>query len=145
VENGQVTDVGLLPNRPITVASLINDNEQIIGTSFPYNTNDPNLPPQSFVWQNGELAVLPGLGGNSIMNGLNNQGKIVGSIQDSSPVRRYAFQYHVNTGTLVDLDAAVGRPAGWQLSTATAINDAGQIIGEGEHNGESRSYLLTPL
>ncbi len=145
IQNGQATELGFLPDRPQTGAQFINDNEQIVGVGFPYDVNDPNLPPQPFVWQNGQLTVLKGLGGDFVMNGLNNPGQIVGWIQDTSIARRFAFRYDLNTQTLVDLDATVGKSAGWQLESATAINDAGQIVGEGQHNGQSRSYLLTPL
>lgn len=144
IQNGQATDLGFLTDRPRTGAQFINDNQQIVGIGFPYSVNDPDLPPLPFVWQNGQLTVLKGLLGDYVMNGLNKPGQIVGWIQDTSTARRFAFRYDLNTQMLVDLDATIGKSAGWQLTSATAINDVGQIIGEGQHNGQARSYLLTP-
>jgi len=143
VQNGQVTDLGALPDRQITLAAVINDNQLIVGAGGPLNSNDPNLPFQAFMWQNRQIAVLNAL--PNVQNDLNNSSQIVGWIQDASIARRYAYLYDLKNRTLVDLDATVGKPAGWKLESATAINDRGQIIGEGLHNGQFHSYLLTPL
>jgi uncharacterized membrane protein len=48
--------------------------------------------------------------------------------------------------TPTDLNALIPRDSGWMLETATAINDAGQIVGYGTYQGESKKiFLLTPL
>ena len=41
------------------------------------------------------------------------------------------------------LDPVAG--AGWTISTASAINNSGQVVGLGVHNGQNRAYLLTPI
>jgi hypothetical protein len=41
------------------------------------------------------------------------------------------------------LDPATG--AGWTNISASAINNLGQIVGTGIHNGQSRAFLMTPL
>jgi hypothetical protein len=33
----------------------------------------------------------------------------------------------------------------WVFTEATAINDAGQIVGVGRHNGQVRAFLLKPV
>ena len=35
--------------------------------------------------------------------------------------------------------------SGWALQSANGINDRGQIVGTGLHNGHTRAYLLTPV
>jgi hypothetical protein len=35
--------------------------------------------------------------------------------------------------------------SGWTLNEATAINDKGQIVGNGVHNGNKCAFLLTPV
>ena len=34
--------------------------------------------------------------------------------------------------------------SGWVLMDATAVNDAGQIVGYGSFNGQIRGFLLDP-
>ncbi len=42
------------------------------------------------------------------------------------------------------LNELVVNGSGWYLSYVAAINDAGQIVGTGFHNGQQRAFLLTP-
>jgi hypothetical protein len=35
--------------------------------------------------------------------------------------------------------------AGWRLLSATAINNLGQIVGQGTFNGVKRAFLATPV
>ncbi|HZZ43963.1 MAG TPA: hypothetical protein VFE58_13585 [Tepidisphaeraceae bacterium] len=44
---------------------------------------------------------------------------------------------------LVDLNSLIPINSGWHLSTATQINDLGQIIGTGTYDGQAMSFLLT--
>jgi len=50
------------------------------------------------------------------------------------------------TGALTDLNDLLPAGSGWVLRTATGINEAGQIVGEGTLRGQrdGRAYLLTP-
>lgn len=43
-----------------------------------------------------------------------------------------------------DLNSLIPDTAGWTLVEARGINDAGQIVGYGRHNGQPRAFLLTP-
>ena len=45
---------------------------------------------------------------------------------------------------MVDLNTLLPPASGWVLLSANAINDAGQIVGEGTFNDEPRAFLLTP-
>src|SRR5258708_3511743 len=46
---------------------------------------------------------------------------------------------------MLDLNSHLdGSGTGWTLSAASGINDAGQIVGYGTHDGVIRAFLLTP-
>jgi probable HAF family extracellular repeat protein len=45
---------------------------------------------------------------------------------------------------LTDLNDFLPPDSGWTLIGASAINDQGQIVGYGQHNGQTRAFLLTP-
>ena len=145
VQNGQVTDLGSLPDRPSTGAALLNDNGQIIGRGSSLNPNDTSIITETYVWQNGQFTVLYNLPVESALIALNNPGQLVGWMQDTTLVRRYAFLYDTNKQTLTDLDATVAKGTGWTLEMAAGINDRGQIIGSGQFKGQARNFLLTPL
>jgi uncharacterized protein (TIGR03437 family) len=53
-----------------------------------------------------------------------------------------AFLYA--SGKVYDLDTLVVNGTGWTLTNATAVNDAGQIVGAGFINGQEHAFLLTP-
>jgi hypothetical protein len=46
---------------------------------------------------------------------------------------------------MIDLNTLISQGSGWELEWATGINDSGQIVGVGFHNGLQRAFLLTPL
>ena len=46
---------------------------------------------------------------------------------------------------MVDLNTLIAPLSGWKLLDASAINDAGQITGQGLIGGEYHGYLLTPV
>lgn len=48
-------------------------------------------------------------------------------------------------GRFTDLNGLLAKDSGWNLQDARAINGRGQIIGYGEHDGQERAFLLTPL
>ena len=91
----------------------------------------------------GGLVELGTLGGPaSSARDINNHGQIVGYALDASLQPR-AFLSEAG-GPLVDLNTLLPAGSGWVLVSANAINDAGQIAGEGVLNGEPRAFLLTP-
>ena len=48
------------------------------------------------------------------------------------------------TNNMQDLNALIPSGTGWILRNATAINNAGQIVGWGDFGAESHGFLLTP-
>jgi probable HAF family extracellular repeat protein len=43
-----------------------------------------------------------------------------------------------------DLNNLLPPNSGWELTQALGINDKGQIVGYGTHDGQIRAFLLTP-
>ena len=81
-------------------------------------------------------------GATSSARDINNHGQIVGFAQDGSGAFR-AFLSDAGAA-MVDLNTLLPADSGWVLLSANAINDAGQIVGEGTFNGDPRAFLLTP-
>jgi len=91
---------------------------------------------------------LPGFAGQdrngtwqSSANGVNGCGQVVGSAQDSSGAYR-AFLYRAGAPALTDLTPLA--PAGWVLTSAVGISDAGHIVGTGTKSGASRQWMMYP-
>jgi probable HAF family extracellular repeat protein len=82
-----------------------------------------------------DLETLPG-SSISAANGINNNGQVVGESGD-------AFIWSQAAG-MQDLNRLIPADSGWTLTWAFAINDKGQITGQGEINGETHAYLLSP-
>jgi uncharacterized membrane protein len=133
---GAVQVLGVLPGDTLSMAVAINDHGRVVGVS------SDNFPiERAFVFDlpNGPLRdVVPG--GSSSLSGVNAAGDAVGSILHlNSPVS--AILWH--DGTVIDLTRALNDPS-WQLVSATAINDKGQICGVAIHDGGEYAYVLTP-
>lgn len=88
-----------------------------------------------------DLGTLGGM--DSYGWAINDWGQVVGSsYTDSDDTIEHAFLF--SRGRMFDLNNLIPADSGWDLMVAYGINDAGQIVGIGEHNGQSRPFLLTP-
>jgi len=125
--NGQMRNLGTLGG-PDAAAWIVNNRGQVTGVSY---TNDipnastgvPTLDP--FLWESGRMIDLGTLGGTS--GGpiaLNNRGQVLGMSNLAGDQSADTFLW--DNGTLTDLTA---QSSGGTLWLATAINDAGQIVG----------------
>lgn len=101
---------------------------------------------------------IPAVGrfGDDIANSINNTGEIVGSYRTAqveefnsssySPQDYSAYVYNLeNSGETYDLSKKIDSSFGWNIYTAQAVNDAGQITGTGLRNGYQHAYLATPF
>jgi probable HAF family extracellular repeat protein len=125
-------------------ASDINDAGQIIGMADTAGAG----PSHPFIWDNGVMQDLNWTESSStVVSQINNSGDIVGYAQNSlwsniSPNTFHALLWE--NGTVIDLSTIIIGP-GYQLVTANAINDFGQIVGTGYSElGKYESFLLTP-
>jgi probable HAF family extracellular repeat protein len=82
-----------------------------------------------------DLGTLGGVGW-SFACGLNDAGAVVGTSNDSAVLW--------TGGVIADLNTMLPPGSAWRLQSATAINQSGQIVGWGLHNGQPRAFRLTP-
>jgi probable HAF family extracellular repeat protein len=125
--------------------SGINDSTQVVGSMAVNNFNGE--APYEWTASTGlkPLATFNGEGDNAA-NGINNNGVIVGySYFGGVGSENYDHAVMWTGGQLVDLNSVIGPNSGWVLTTATAINDGGEIVGSGYLDGEPSGFLLTPM
>jgi probable HAF family extracellular repeat protein len=136
---GAMTD--LTPNVLFSAAFDINRAGQVAGLiGIPRASGD--VEQMASVFHNGALSVLGHLGSDesarSLARAINNAGHVVGGSEGADgPYVTHAFLYR--DGTMHDL----GRPG--EVSYATDINDAGDVIGETQErpSGKTRPFLYT--
>jgi probable HAF family extracellular repeat protein len=132
-------NLGKLPGYDSSSASAINDLGQVAGES---DCITCRLATHATLWSKAkgsmlDLGVLPGAA-SSWAYGINNAGQVVGSSSNG-----HAFVWSPSTGML-DLNNLIQANSGWALEAGNAINDQGQIVGFGLHNGQGVGFLLTP-
>src|SRR5579871_1594050 len=85
-----------------------------------------------------DLGTLPG-DTDSFAYGINNKDQVVGE-SDGNAENAVLW----SNGQTINLNTLISDST-WQLLQAFAINDAGQIVGFGFHNGQTRAFLMTPI
>lgn len=105
-----------------------------------------NFSVRAFISRNSSAPAtdLGTLGGGLSMGlGINNYSWVVGWAEQTNGGGPRAF---VHDGTrMIDLNTVLWNPGGWLLREAMAINDAGQIVGEGLFNNQPRAFFLQPM
>jgi len=134
--NGKMKNLGALGGS-LSEAWAINDASQITGGAYLKNGVE-----HVFLFSKGKMIDVDGRTGfsNSIGWAINKFGTVVGRFDVASGT--HAF---ISNGKLQDLNPLIPANSGWVLEEARGINDSGQISGYGTHNGEERSFLLTPI
>jgi probable HAF family extracellular repeat protein len=135
---GSMRDLGTLGGAN-SWARGINDAGQVVGWA---ELADSHYYHHAFLWSGGTMQDLGTLGGSwSEASGINIAGQVVGGAEfaDGSS---HAFVW--SGGSMRDLNSLIPANSGWVLEWATGVNDAGQICGNGKHNGVTRAFLLTP-
>lgn len=138
---GVKTDLGTLGG-PNAAAYAINDNGLIVGNSQNAADND-----HVFSYSNGAMTDLGSYNIDTVPQAVNDAGVFVGQTygvtSTGSPF--YAAFIHQN-GTFQNLNTLIPAGSGWNLTNATAINGAGQILVDAVSttNGQTHTFLLTP-
>jgi probable HAF family extracellular repeat protein len=142
VWNGGMADIECLGGSWCEALAIAND-----GTVAGYALLPGDVLQHAFRYRHGVLRDLhlDPLPANSAALGINNSGDIVGF---ASPTSSDVFAGNIAvlwcSGNAVDLNSAIAPTSGWQLYRAAAINDRGQIVGVGLHNGAVRAFMLVP-
>ena len=91
-----------------------------------------------------DLGDVPGSAGANAAYSINASGQVVGESVNNVAGQR-AFLWTADDGMRDLNDLLDGSGADWTLHIAYGINDFGQIVGLGVHEGHSRGFLLTPV
>jgi probable HAF family extracellular repeat protein len=130
-QQGYMTDLGALPGALYSDGYGINDNGDVVGDSYAGNVVPHD---HAVLWQaNGVIQDL----GYGYATAINNQRQIIGMTEQFAP---FLWQ----NGVMTNLNNLIPSNSGWVLLQAFAINNAGQIVGDGTYQGQTRAFLLTP-
>jgi probable HAF family extracellular repeat protein len=135
-----ITDLGTLGGEG-SIATAINNNGQIVGSSLQEEGGS-----RAFLWEDDEmsnLGVLPEGGDASYATDINSAGQVVGLVEGYGDQGRIAFLWQ--NDEMIDLNTLIPADSDWVLLGATAINDAGQIVGFGLGPEGQQLFLLTPV
>jgi probable HAF family extracellular repeat protein len=131
-------DLGPFDNNRNDVKA-VNDCGQLAGVYFSENTGRI----EAFREERGKRTALGTLGGSfSIARDINNRGEIVGGSLTHGDVSFHGFLYRQHR--LYDLNELLPTSGGWELIQAFAINNKGEIVAVGCHNGQDHIVLLRP-
>jgi probable HAF family extracellular repeat protein len=91
-----------------------------------------------------DLGTINGIRYNQA-NAINAAGQVVGTADPHcQPCASPVAWLRTPGRTLTDLNTLIPAGSGWTLEQANGINDRGQVVGAGLHNGALHAYLLTP-
>jgi len=123
-----IQDIGTLPNGTFSGANGINNFNQVVGTSN-YGPSFNDL--HAFYWTKAKGMIdLGTLGGEfSLANAINNSGQVVGYSSFDTTFNSHAFLWTASGG-MQDL----GKLRTGSNSDASAINDAGIIVGNADNS-----------
>ena len=135
-------DLGTLGGND-SLSHRINALGQVVGVSTIADGNN-----HAFVYENNmgmrDLGAFSS--GNSFAADINNQGQIVGTANRISNGAACIHAFLFSSERMIDMNDLVDPAIGWTLVGATAINDSGQIVGQGKTpDGNTRAFLLTPV
>ena len=137
--SGTLKDLG-----PAAFVSGLNDAGIVsgsLGKPYPQNFSpaiwDANQPSPTAT----ELPLPAGFtGGHG--EGINNHGEVVGSCWNQATYNGIQSAFIYSQGASTDLNTLISDPS-WHLEFAEEINDEGQIVGYGTHNGQRTAFIMS--
>lgn len=126
--DGKVTDIGTYPGFVDTYPVAINDAGQVLCQGETEVPDFENTTRQSFVWQDGHITAI-GVSQNIMsadgLVAINSKGQIIGNpLQDAMGVPGHEDGFIWDKGQKTSLG-----DLGGGVSTATSINNVGQVVG----------------
>ena len=143
---GAVTMLPGLPGGGGAGANAINISGEVVGTVA--EPSGGATIEDAALWQNGALTDLGTINASTYnqANAVNAAGQIVGTAgPECEPCAAPVAWLREPGGPLTALSTLIPAGSGWTLQQADGINDRGQIVGAGLHNGSLHAYLLTPV
>jgi probable HAF family extracellular repeat protein len=144
--NGKMISLGTLPGSQISTAAAINDSMEITGTAT--SSIGGNYFQHAFLWSHGkmiDLGLLPN-GVSSEANAINESGDVVGQANITTSTGIYSVPFLYSNGKMHDLNDFLPPNSGWTITSATGINNRGQIVGDGllTAGGGSGGVIMNP-
>ena len=139
----------------LSYANAINSQGHVAGTA--YGLVPPAGGPlvsanSAFIYRGGGMEQLMLPGGAGIQNG---SLSMAADINDSDQIIGIAWNSNINVadmgpflwdnGVATNLNSLLPSGSGWVLTSATAINNRGQIVGQGAFQGAVHAFLLSPV
>ncbi|MHC4414650.1 MAG: hypothetical protein ACYS0G_05145 [Planctomycetota bacterium] len=147
-DDGELTDLGVIPGGFAANAKAINNSRQIVvGGTFDLDHPDGFIS-GGFLWEDGKWTDLGMPAGCDAMNAidLNDRTQVVGGVQSINGDADLAFAFIWQNGVLSDLNELVISDDPYlRLGQAEAINNAGQIVARAKCFTGFAAALLTPV
>jgi probable HAF family extracellular repeat protein len=116
----------------------INDTDEVVGGTGTVGDAEE----RAYLYRDGQMSDLGTLGGSySVGLGINNADEVVGYFDTGGDAGDHAFLY--SDGVMRDLNSLIPEDSNLVLSSATAINDSGHIVGIGSVKGEMARLKLS--
>ncbi|HEX9539967.1 MAG TPA: hypothetical protein VGA04_17545 [Streptosporangiaceae bacterium] len=139
---GAMTDLGTIAGTGSSEAFAVNDSGQVAG----WSTTAADAQ-HAFLFSNGKMTDLGAYNIDTVAEAINISGVIVGTTYGADSAGNtfnHAFIY--TGGQFRDLNTLIPAGSSFELTAATGINSAGQIIASGYNttNGQLHAFLLSP-
>lgn len=130
---GKLLDLGTLGGTT-SVATAINAHGAVVG----FSETATGTAEHAFLYRHHAMSDLGTLAGSeeSAAYAINDHDVVVGSSGGQAFIDR--------KGVMTDLNSLLPPESGWVLTTASGINDSGEVVGTGLYEGATRGFLLAP-
>ncbi len=152
---GRILPVAEIPGWPMAIVLAANSGGEVLvaARNYPAEEGYPPIIERNYLWSQGKWQIVETKTGEvlgssygpilSTVTAMNSSREVVGWYGHYQNPDQRAFVYHA--GQFLDLNALIPAKSDWHLLQAYNINDAGQIVGYGKHNGKASLFLLTPV